>query len=262
MAGDPPTERVGRPQPQGAAFRGGHARRRRGTGGARTRRRPGGARAVRSTAKAQETCRRRREARSRPGDAERADSAARPLQSAAPSGAQARQRAPVGGSANRARSPGLRTRERDRRVRAGRAQRARARPSRAGRAATAEHVTRSSPPATAAGRHRPRAPARRPCFARRDRVSPPSRPDCVSRRLKVCVPREISPGERRVALVPDVAAKLVEGGLRGASSSAAPASEARCRDAAYEEAGATIVAGAERALLARAGVVVKVRKPS
>lgn len=77
--------------------------------------------------------------------------------------------------------------------------------------------------------------------------------------MKVCVPKELTPGERRVALVPDVAKKLVDGGFellvqRGAGA------EAGLLDPAYEEAGATIVPEA-RELLSAAGVVTKVQKP-
>jgi NAD(P) transhydrogenase subunit alpha len=77
--------------------------------------------------------------------------------------------------------------------------------------------------------------------------------------VKVCVPKELTPGERRVALVPDVAAKLVQAGFevlveRGAGD------EARLPDSAYEEAGAGIIAGADE-LMSAAGVVVKVQKP-
>jgi NAD(P) transhydrogenase subunit alpha len=77
--------------------------------------------------------------------------------------------------------------------------------------------------------------------------------------LKVCVPREITPGERRVALVPEAASKLVQSGFellveRGAGE------EAWLSDGAYEEAGATIVSSAED-LIGAAGILVKVQKP-
>jgi H+-translocating NAD(P) transhydrogenase subunit alpha len=76
--------------------------------------------------------------------------------------------------------------------------------------------------------------------------------------VKVCVPKELTPGERRVALVPDVAKKLVEGGFellieRGAGS------EAHFSDGEYQEAGATL--GAADELWSAGGVVVKVQKP-
>jgi NAD(P) transhydrogenase subunit alpha len=74
--------------------------------------------------------------------------------------------------------------------------------------------------------------------------------------VKIGVPREAAEGERRVALVPDVVAKLVEAGHeivveRGAGSAAS------FDDAAYEEAGATLADSAWDA-----DAVVKVQKPS
>ena len=74
--------------------------------------------------------------------------------------------------------------------------------------------------------------------------------------MRIGVPRETAPGERRVALVPEVVAKLVEGGHtvvveRGAGSAASFA------DAQYEEAGATLVDSAWDA-----DAVVKVQKPT
>ncbi len=73
--------------------------------------------------------------------------------------------------------------------------------------------------------------------------------------MNIGVPRETVDGERRVALVPEVVAKLVEAGHtvvveRGAGSAAS------FEDAAYEEAGATV---ADSAWDAEA--VVKVQKP-
>jgi NAD(P) transhydrogenase subunit alpha len=77
--------------------------------------------------------------------------------------------------------------------------------------------------------------------------------------MKIAVPKEVAPGERRVALTPDAAAALVKSGLavvveRGAGEGAFHA------DAAFEAAGARIVPDAT-ALLADADVVVKVQKP-
>ncbi|HEY4347953.1 MAG TPA: Re/Si-specific NAD(P)(+) transhydrogenase subunit alpha [Gaiellaceae bacterium] len=74
--------------------------------------------------------------------------------------------------------------------------------------------------------------------------------------MRIGVPRETAPGERRVALVPEVVGKLVPAGFevlvqRGAGE---PAS---FLDAAYEEAGARLVEDP-----AEAGAVVKVQKPS
>jgi NAD(P) transhydrogenase subunit alpha len=77
--------------------------------------------------------------------------------------------------------------------------------------------------------------------------------------LRVCVPKEIIPGERRVALVPPVVAKLTEAGFdvvieRGAGD------QAYLLDRQYEEAGASISADAEQ-LFSGADAVLKVREP-
>jgi len=77
--------------------------------------------------------------------------------------------------------------------------------------------------------------------------------------MKVGVAKETAPGERRVALVPEVLGKLRAAGLeilveRGAGGGAA------IPDAAYEEAGATVVSTDE--LYASAAVVLRVAKPS
>jgi proton-translocating NAD(P)+ transhydrogenase subunit alpha len=74
--------------------------------------------------------------------------------------------------------------------------------------------------------------------------------------VKIGVPRETAAGERRVALVPEVVAKLVEAGHevvveRGAGSAAS------FEDDAFEEAGATVADSAWDA-----DVVVKVQKPT
>ncbi|HZO09127.1 MAG TPA: Re/Si-specific NAD(P)(+) transhydrogenase subunit alpha [Myxococcota bacterium] len=76
----------------------------------------------------------------------------------------------------------------------------------------------------------------------------------------VAVPREISGGERRVALVPDAVKQLKGKGIdvvveRGAGAAAG------FDDAAYEKAGATLEADA-RALFAGADVVLKVQPPA
>lgn len=79
--------------------------------------------------------------------------------------------------------------------------------------------------------------------------------------MKVCVPRESTPGERRVALTPEAAGKLAAGGFtvaveRGAGGAAG------FPDEAYTEAGAVLVDAAE--LLAGTGTVavVRVGRPS
>jgi NAD(P) transhydrogenase subunit alpha len=77
--------------------------------------------------------------------------------------------------------------------------------------------------------------------------------------MKVGVAKETAPGERRVALVPEVLGKLTAAGLdvlveRDAGAGAA------ILDAAYEEAGATIVSTVE--LYGQSDVVLRVQKPS
>ena len=75
--------------------------------------------------------------------------------------------------------------------------------------------------------------------------------------MKIGVPKEIVPGERRVALTPDATAALVKSGLqvvveRGAGEGAFHS------DAAFEAAGARIVAD----IYTEADVVLKVQKPT
>ena len=77
--------------------------------------------------------------------------------------------------------------------------------------------------------------------------------------MKAGVVKETAPGERRVALVPDAVAKLQAAGIevlveRGAGQGAS------LSDAAYADAGASIMEGTE--LLAAADVVLTVTKPS
>ncbi len=77
--------------------------------------------------------------------------------------------------------------------------------------------------------------------------------------MRIGVPKETTEGERRVALVPDVVAKLIGQGLevvvqRGAGDGAL------IPDSAYEEAGATLVDDPGQAL--GADVVVKVAAPN
>ncbi|HZC29109.1 MAG TPA: Re/Si-specific NAD(P)(+) transhydrogenase subunit alpha [Gaiellaceae bacterium] len=74
--------------------------------------------------------------------------------------------------------------------------------------------------------------------------------------MRIGVPREVTPGERRVALVPDVAARLARSGFeisveRGAGEAAS------FRDDGYAESGATLVDDAFDA-----DGIVKVRKPT
>lgn len=74
--------------------------------------------------------------------------------------------------------------------------------------------------------------------------------------MRIGVPRETQPGERRVALVPDVVARLTDSGFdvlveRGAGAAAS------FRDTEYEQAGARLVDDTFEA-----DAVVKVRKPT
>ena len=75
--------------------------------------------------------------------------------------------------------------------------------------------------------------------------------------MQVGVPKESAPGERRVALVPDVVARLVGAGFtfaveRGAGDAAG------FQDSAYEAAGATVVDG----VLGGSETIVMVQKPT
>jgi NAD(P) transhydrogenase subunit alpha len=78
-------------------------------------------------------------------------------------------------------------------------------------------------------------------------------------RLKLGVPKEIHVGERRVAVVPRMAAKLAKLGFDVVVESGA-GTLAAFTDQAYEEAGARIVAEAAR-VWGEADVVLKVREP-
>ncbi len=76
--------------------------------------------------------------------------------------------------------------------------------------------------------------------------------------MKLGVPKEIVEGERRVALVPPVVAKLVEAGHEVLVESGAGAGSFYS-DEEYREAGATVVDGAQHVF--GADVIFKVRKP-
>ncbi|HXM17583.1 MAG TPA: Re/Si-specific NAD(P)(+) transhydrogenase subunit alpha [Candidatus Tumulicola sp.] len=77
--------------------------------------------------------------------------------------------------------------------------------------------------------------------------------------MNVAVPKEIAPGERRVAATPDIASRMVESGCtvfvqRGAGAAAG------FLDPAYEAAGATMAADAA-AVYAQADLSLKVQRP-
>ena len=78
--------------------------------------------------------------------------------------------------------------------------------------------------------------------------------------MQLAVPTETRPGERRVALVPDVVKKLVAAGWQIAVQSGAGVAAA-FSDQAYEAAGATIAPDAA-AVHAGAGLIVRVNAPS
>jgi proton-translocating NAD(P)+ transhydrogenase subunit alpha len=77
--------------------------------------------------------------------------------------------------------------------------------------------------------------------------------------VRICVPREVKPGERRVALVPDLVKKLSDAGFEVLVETGA-GREAHLTDADYEQSGARIVAGA-RELFGQAEVLTKVAAP-
>jgi proton-translocating NAD(P)+ transhydrogenase subunit alpha len=77
--------------------------------------------------------------------------------------------------------------------------------------------------------------------------------------MKVGVAKETAPGERRVALVPEALGKLTQAGLEILVEAGAGAG-ALIPDAAFTEAGATIVSAVE--LYAQSDVILRVQKPS
>jgi H+-translocating NAD(P) transhydrogenase subunit alpha len=78
--------------------------------------------------------------------------------------------------------------------------------------------------------------------------------------VKVAVPKETAPGERRVALVPEIVKKLAEAGFQ-ITVEAGAGDEASFSDQDFEQAGAAIASSREE-LLRDAEGVVKVQKPS
>jgi NAD(P) transhydrogenase subunit alpha len=77
--------------------------------------------------------------------------------------------------------------------------------------------------------------------------------------MLIGVPREVTPGETRVALVPETIAKLVRAGLQVVVETGA-GDRAYFPDEAYRAAGATIAPDA-REVFGRADVILKVREP-
>ena len=78
--------------------------------------------------------------------------------------------------------------------------------------------------------------------------------------MRVAVPKEIEPGEERVAIVPETVKRLSKKGI-GVSVESGAGAGARFPDEEYKDAGATIEPSAE-ALLAAADVVVKIHRPT
>ena len=84
--------------------------------------------------------------------------------------------------------------------------------------------------------------------------SAPQSPQCIG------VPREVFPGEKRVATVPEVVEKLIKLGFKVAVESGA-GELANCSDESYRAAGAEVI-GTAAALWAAADIVFKVRGPT
>ena len=78
--------------------------------------------------------------------------------------------------------------------------------------------------------------------------------------IRIGVPKETTVGERRVALVPDAATRLAKAGFEVLVEQGA-GEAATFSDAAYREAGATVVAGAAE-LAAQADMIARVQRPS
>lgn len=77
--------------------------------------------------------------------------------------------------------------------------------------------------------------------------------------MRIVIPKEIQPGEKRVASTPDIVEKLVKKGYSVSVESQAGAA-ASFSDRAFREAGAEIVADA-RELYSQADIILKVRAP-
>jgi NAD(P) transhydrogenase subunit alpha len=78
---------------------------------------------------------------------------------------------------------------------------------------------------------------------------------------RIGVPREIFPGEKRVATVPEVVEKLIKLGFSVVSVESGAGDAANCSDEAYQAAGATVVASASE-LWASSDIVFKVGVPT
>lgn len=78
--------------------------------------------------------------------------------------------------------------------------------------------------------------------------------------MKVGIPKEIVPGEKRVALAPDMVGKLKDAGAEVLVEAGAGMA-ANLPDVAYQSAGATIVSGAEE-LFSQSDVILKLQPPA
>jgi NAD(P) transhydrogenase subunit alpha len=78
--------------------------------------------------------------------------------------------------------------------------------------------------------------------------------------MRVAVPKEVQPGETRVALIPEACGKLVKAGLEVVVQADAGRASGHDDDA-YRKAGATVETNAHK-LLGEADVIVKVGKPA
>ncbi|MHB1248269.1 MAG: Re/Si-specific NAD(P)(+) transhydrogenase subunit alpha [Polaromonas sp.] len=88
----------------------------------------------------------------------------------------------------------------------------------------------------------------------------PNTPEIQKTAQRIGVPREVFPGEKRVATVPDVVGKLIKLGFKVVVESGA-GDAANVSDDAYRAAGATVVEGAAQ-LWAASDIVFKVRGPT
>jgi H+-translocating NAD(P) transhydrogenase subunit alpha len=93
-------------------------------------------------------------------------------------------------------------------------------------------------------------------ICRRERST---RSDAIIWRVKVGIPQEITEGERRVGLVPETVGRLIKDGFEVVVESGA--GRDYNLDANYEEAGATVVDGAED-VYGEADIIVKVQSPT
>ncbi len=102
------------------------------------------------------------------------------------------------------------------------------------------------------------ADPRRPSTSRREWSRPPVA--CIPLPVKLAVVKESRPGERRVAIVPEVAAKLAKVGVEVVVEAGA-GTAARFADEEYRKAGATVAPDAAAAL-AGAAAVARVQPPT